>query len=87
MALGALKAVIDAGKSIPVMGIDAIPAALKAVKDGTFAATVFQDALGQGSEAVKAAYDLIALKKDIPKRIIIPYVLVTKDNVDQYFGK
>ena len=87
MALGALKAVIDAGKSIPVMGIDAIPEALKAVKDGTLAATVFQDALGQGSGAVEAAYDLIALKKDIPKRIIIPYVLVTKDNVDQYFGK
>ena len=78
---------MDAGKKIPVMGIDAVPGALKAVKDGTLAATVFQDALGQGSGAVKAAYDLIALKKDIPKRIIIPYVLVTKDNVDEYLGK
>ena len=86
MALGALKAVTDAGKNIPVIGIDAIPGALKAVKDGTLAATVFQDALGQGSGAVKAAYDLAALGKDIPKRIIIPYVLVTKDNVDQYLG-
>lgn len=86
MAMGALKAAIAAGKNLPIMGIDAIPDALKAVKDGSLAATVFQDALGQGSGAVEASYNVV-MKKDVPKRIIIPYVLVTKANVDQFFGK
>ena len=44
MALGASRAIQAAKKNIPVIGIDAIPDALKGVKDGKLVATVFQDA-------------------------------------------
>ena len=51
MALGAYKAIETAGKQkdIAVIGIDAIPDALKAVADGKLVGTVFQDAKGQGA--------------------------------------
>ena len=40
MALGALKAIEAAGKDIMVVGFDATDDAVKAVEDGTLAATV-----------------------------------------------
>ena len=85
-AMGALKAATAAGKKLPIMGIDAIPDALQAVKDGALAATVFQDALGQGGGAVEAAYKVV-MKQDVPAKVLIPFILVTKDNVDQFIGK
>ena len=85
MALGAAAAVKESGKadSIIVTGIDAIPDAIKAVTEGRMAATVFQDAVGQGTSAVNAAYR-IAKGEKVPDRIMIPFVLVTKDNVSEY---
>lgn len=57
MGLGAYKAIEAAKKQneIKVIGIDAIPDALKAVEDGKFIGTVFQDARGQGAKAVEVA--------------------------------
>ena len=39
--------------SIPIVGIDATVDGIQAIKDGTLAMTVFQDANGQGYGAVK----------------------------------
>lgn len=88
MAMGALAAVQAKGllDKITVVGVDAIPDALQAVKDGTLKCTVFQNSVAQATGSVDAA--LKAAKKDQVEKIIdIPFELVTKDNVDKYMGK
>jgi ribose transport system substrate-binding protein/inositol transport system substrate-binding protein len=85
MALGAVKAVKDAhltGK-IKIAGIDAAPNALAAVKDGGMAATVSQNTVDQGQMAMEAAVKLANGEKIAPT-IIVPHVLITKENVDKY---
>jgi inositol transport system substrate-binding protein len=87
MALGALKAVQAKNKSgIVIIGIDAIPDALKAVGDGTMAATVFQDARGQGAGAVDTAVKAAKGEK-VEKKVYIPFQLVTKDNLANFQKK
>ncbi len=83
MALGAYKAIEAAGKAkdIPVIGIDAIADALKSVKEGKMAATVFQDAHGQGATAVEMAVKILK-GEQVPKVVNIPFKLITKENVD-----
>jgi methyl-galactoside transport system substrate-binding protein len=61
MALGAIEALkaagyFTAGKYMPVVGVDATPPALDALKQGTLLGTVLNDAVNQG----KATYDLAA---------------------------
>lgn len=84
MALGALKAVEAKGKTnILIIGIDAIPDALKAVEEGKLAATVFQDARGQGAGAVEIA--LRAAKGEKVEKVnYIPFQLVTKENLANF---
>lgn len=85
MALGALKAIEAAGMAgqILVFGIDAIPGALKAMREGRMAGTVFQDAKGQGAGSVAAAVK-IARGQAVEKRIYIPYRLVTGEDLNKY---
>lgn len=84
MALGALKAARDAGRDdIIVVGVDAIPDALASVEEGGMAATVLQDAVGQGQGAVVAAHK--ALKAESQDSITwVPFKLVTKDNLAEF---
>jgi len=88
MALGAIKAIEDAGKlgQIKVGGIDATPEALKYVKDGKLDFTVFQDAKGQGRAAIETAGKIIKGEK-VEAKVIIPYELVPKEKVDVYAAK
>ncbi|VBB07256.1 Hypothetical protein LUCI_2500 [Lucifera butyrica] len=88
MALGALKAIEDAGMlgKIKVGGIDATPEALKYVKEGKLDFTVFQDAKGQGRTAIEVAAK-VAKGEKVDKKIIIPYELVPKEKVDEYLAK
>jgi inositol transport system substrate-binding protein len=85
MALGACEAIAAAHKQkqIAVMGIDAIPDALKAVENGTMVATIYQDAHGQGSQAVKLAVQLAQGHK-VKHLLYIPFQLVTKKNVARF---
>jgi inositol transport system substrate-binding protein len=84
MALGALEALKGAGmKGVFIAGIDGTDEAKQNVKNGTFAITVLQDAVGQATTGLKAAIDLIEGKK-IEKRIIVPFKPITKENIDQY---
>jgi inositol transport system substrate-binding protein len=89
MALGALQAIKAAGKlgKICVGGTDASHDALEAMDKGELYDTVFQDPVGQGQEAVNAAY-LMVKKEPNPKvvddRIWIPYQPVTKENYKQF---
>lgn len=87
MALGALQAIEGSGKAgkILIGGIDGIPDALNAVKEGKLAATVFQNAREQGRKALDVALDA-ATGKQIEKMYDVPYELIIKENVDQYIG-
>ncbi len=88
MALGALQAINDAGKSgqIKVFGIDAIPEALQAIKEGEMESTVLQNADIQGKEAILAAKS-IALGKKVKKEIMISYKLIDKENINFYLSE
>lgn len=85
MALGAVKALTDAGlkDNVMVVGIDAITDALQAMKKGTLDATVFQNAQQQGAQAVETAIKA-AKKQPFEREVLIPFELVTKENLNKY---
>ena len=88
MGMGALKA-LQAAKikdKVVLVSVDAIADALQAVKDGTLDATVFQDARGQGAGAVETAVKLVK-KEKVDAQVMIPFKLVTIENVDQFLKK
>jgi inositol transport system substrate-binding protein len=88
MAMGALIALEQAGRKgkVLVVGVDAISDALQAVRDGRLDATVFQDARGQGGAAVETAVR-IARKQPYEKQTMIPFRLVTKENVGELLAR
>jgi inositol transport system substrate-binding protein len=85
MGLGAVLALEHAKikDKVIVVSVDAIADALQAVKDGRLEATVFQDAQGQGGTAVEIAFK-IARGEPYRKEVLIPFLLVTKENVGQF---
>jgi inositol transport system substrate-binding protein len=87
MILGALQVVRQfnlVGK-IHMVGVDGLPESLAAIKKGDLDATVFQDPEGQGGGGVWGCYLTLRGVK-LPKDILIPFKLVTKDNVDQFIA-
>jgi ABC-type sugar transport system substrate-binding protein len=87
MSVASKIACIEAGREdIVVIGVDAIDSALAMVKTGELNATVFQDGKGQGSGAVEAAIK-VARGEPVRKETFIPFVLITRDNVDQFYRK
>ncbi len=87
MAMGALEAAEAAGrKDLVIVGVDAIPDALQAVSDGRLSGTVLQDAAGQASKSMDVAYE-VAKGESVEKENIVPFQLITKDNVAKYLGK
>jgi inositol transport system substrate-binding protein len=86
LAMGALEAVEAAGRKdkVVVIGIDAIEDAKQAVKDGRLDCTVFQDAAGQGATSVDVALECAKAATVVHDDVMIPFVLVTKDNVDKF---
>lgn len=88
MALGAIQALQNAGKlaQVKVVGVDATKDGQAAVKAGTLAATVFQDAKGQGSGGIDAAVQLANGGK-VAAVLDIPFELVTADNLAQFAGR
>jgi len=86
MAIGASSAVQAAdrlGEFKVLIGVDGSKAALDAVRVGTLTATVFQDAVGQGRQAMDAAVRILA-GGTIEPQLMIPFKLVTKDNVSSF---
>ena len=84
MSSAAQIACNNAGRSdIVCVGVDGNQNPLQMVKDGEMGATVLQDGPGQ----VQGALDMIekCLNGETPeKETMVPFVLVTKDNVDEY---
>lgn len=85
MAMGALQAVEASGRTdIVIVGIDGIPDALKAVKEGKLAATVLDNVTAEGKRAMEVAVGLIE-GKTFTKKELVDYIPITKENVDQYY--
>jgi len=95
MALGALDSLEKAGylsgnKFIPVVGIDAIPDAVEKIKEGVMAGTVLNDANNQAKAIIDLATNAANGKnilsgtswKMVNKSVRIPYITITKDNID-----
>jgi len=80
-ALGALKAVEDAGKSgkILVGGFDGSPESLKAVKDGRMNVMAIQPLYYHGTIAAQQMYDFFKSGKK-PESVSTPCPLVTTEN-------
>lgn len=84
MALGAIQALKDADREdILVVGVDATPDGLKALESGDLAATVFQDASGQGGGAVEVAFNAVKGTQDDQVKMI-PFQLVTPENIADF---
>ncbi len=79
MALGAVEAILGAGKDVVVVGFDATDDAIAAIKEGRMAATIAQQPDLIGSTAVENALKLISGEK-IPSSIPVEVTLVTIDN-------
>lgn len=88
MALGAIKALQSAGKldKVKVGGVDATSDALKALKAGDLAVTVFQDAKGQGAGSVDSIVQLHN-KEKVPGFVNVPFEAVTQDKADEFAAK
>jgi ribose transport system substrate-binding protein len=85
MALGAIKAVKEAGRSgeLWITGYDGIQAdALQAVHDGSLRAT--WQYLPFGAEAVDAAVKILQGAR-VPKEIVFPSPLITRENVAEFY--
>jgi ABC-type sugar transport system substrate-binding protein len=86
MALGAIKALGDrAGKDVHVVGFDGTPDGLKAVQDGTMAATVAQQPKVLGRQAVEQAVKA-ARGEQVQQVIDVEVKIVTKQNVAEFAG-
>ncbi len=83
MILGALQVVKQFGLKMPMAGVDGLPESLADIKAGDLSATVFQDPEGQGGGGVWGCY-LATKGVKLPKELLIPFTLVTSDNVDDF---
>ncbi|CRM82753.1 sugar ABC transporter substrate-binding protein [Pseudomonas marginalis] len=83
MAIGASMALKSAGKekgSVLIAGVDGTPDGLNAITKGDMAASAFQDAKGQAVGSVEAARKM-AKKEPVEQNVIIPFQLITPENV------
>ena len=85
MATAVKGAMNAAGRSdAVVIGIDGTKTAMAMVKSGEADGSILQDAAAQGVQAVNACADLIQ-GKPVEKTIMVPFALLTKENIDQYY--
>ena len=87
MALGAVQAVEGAGKldDIIVVGDDAIPSALSALKAGELNATIDGNTDLVGYRAVKAAYRYVTEGAELDDWIVVNSSIMTSEDVTQEY--
>ncbi|NRD77792.1 galactose/glucose ABC transporter substrate-binding protein MglB [Bacillus sp. BRMEA1] len=95
MALGAISSLEKAGyftgnKFMPVVGVDSIPEALDMIKQGKMVGSILNDAKNQGKATIdlaanaangKDVLDGTQWKLDDSRAVRVPYVMITKDNI------
>jgi ribose transport system substrate-binding protein len=83
MSLGALSALEAAGIRVPVIGVNALPDAIKSVKTGRLLATVDFDALKIACVATEAALRHLR-GQSVPTEIILPVQVVDRANCEPW---
>ena len=81
MGLGALQALKEAGRTLPVVGIDGIEDGLKAVKSGDFIGTMLQNGTVELSAGLAVAA-AIARGEKVNTEPVYQMPKITQDNVD-----
>lgn len=79
MALGAIEALEASGRRVPLVGVNAIPDAISAIKSGKMLATVDFDAMAISSIATEAAIRYLRGER-VPAEIILPVRIVDATN-------
>jgi ribose transport system substrate-binding protein len=79
MSLGALAALEAAGLKLPVIGVNALPEAIAAIKGGRLLATVDFDAMKIAGIATEAAIRHLR-GQPVPAEIVLPVQIVDRSN-------
>ena len=87
MGMGALKAIHEAGKAarITIVSFDGQKEAYELIKEGKFGATALNSPAELARLVIDAVVKYLNGERQIDKVIYTPAVLITKDNVDQYY--
>lgn len=85
MALGAMEALKGADRleGVQVVGVDGVDEALTAIKAGEMAMTAFQNCDAQAKACIEVL-DKLASGEKVTEDVLVPYEVVTADNVDEY---
>lgn len=83
MAFGILDALEEAGRRLPVVGVNAVPEAVAAVRDGRMLATAAFDAMAMACIATEAAVRLVR-GDDVPREIVLPVEIVDASNAERW---
>jgi ribose transport system substrate-binding protein len=83
MALGALDAMREAGRKIPIVGVNATPEGVEAIKAGDLLASASFDAMKMACLAVEAAVRVLSGEK-VPAEIVLPVEVVDRANCDAW---
>ncbi len=85
LGLGILEAVKDNPdyKNLMIYGVDSLPGALFAIKEGKYTATCMQNAVQLAELNLKAAKELLTGEKETVD-YAIDATIITKENVDEY---
>ena len=79
MALGALDAMREAGRKIPIVGVNATPEGVQAIKAGDLLASASFDAMKMACLGVEAAVRVLSGEK-VPAEILLPVEVVDRTN-------
>jgi ribose transport system substrate-binding protein len=80
MALGAIEAIEAAGRPlVPVVGVNAVPDAIAAIKSGKLLATASFDAMKMACLAAEAALRYLN-GESVPREIMLPVEIVDRAN-------
>jgi len=82
--LGASRAVKTSGREddVLVMGFDGIPAFVEMIKNDEILGSGMQQPWLYGKKSFEVMWDYLQ-GKEVPKRIEVPIIVVTKDNIDE----
>lgn len=80
MALGVLEALAQAGREVPVVGVNATPQGIELIEQGRMIASAAFDAMSMGAIAAEAAVRTLRGER-VPRRIDLPVQLVDSSNL------
>jgi ribose transport system substrate-binding protein len=83
MAMGVIEALDAANRSVPVVGINATPDAIKAITSGTLHATAAYNAMAMACVATEAAFRILS-GQQVPPIIELPVDIVDASNCDSW---